>query len=102
MVTELPFAALPVSQADVTHEYGPDSALRDGVVAGDVEEMTHVSTVFPGTARKIWIHRAADHDPSRESAVMFFNDGWWYLDPELSVRAAIVPRRGLAPTRSAG
>lgn len=90
MVTELPFAALPVSQAEVTYEYGPDSALRDGVVAGDVEEIAHESAVFPGTTRKIWIHRAADHDPSRESAVMFFNDGWWYLDPELSVRAAIV------------
>ncbi|PRB14447.1 hypothetical protein CQ042_11040 [Microbacterium sp. MYb62] len=23
------------------------------------------------------------------SAVMFFNDGWWYLDPEAAVRAAI-------------
>lgn len=90
MVTEIPYAALPISQADVTYGFGPDSALRDGVVAGEIEEITHESSVFPGTARKIWIHRAADHDPSRESAVMFFNDGWWYLDPALSVRAAIV------------
>ncbi|CAD5141133.1 alpha/beta hydrolase-fold protein [Microbacterium sp. NRRL B-14842] len=87
---ELPFAALPASQTDVTYEYGPDSELRAGVAAGRVEEITHESVVFPGTTRKIWIHRAAGHDPSRASAVMFFNDGWWYLDPELSVRAAIV------------
>lgn len=87
----MPYAPLPICQADVTYEYGQDSVPRAGVEAGSLEEL-HLdhSTRFPGTSRKIWMHRPAGLAASDEAAVMFFNDGWWYLDPDGDVRGATV------------
>jgi enterochelin esterase-like enzyme len=45
---------------------------------------------FPGTSRKVWLHRPAGRSPAEESALMFFNDGWGYLDPEGDVRGGVV------------
>lgn len=91
MAHTMPFVSLPVSQADVTYEYGPDSALRDGVQPGSIEQFSiDASDQFPGTSRQVWLHRPAGHSPSQESAVTFFNDGWWYLDPAGDVRAGTV------------
>lgn len=91
MPISMPFASLPVSQAGVSYEYGPDSSPRAGVEPGSIEEIRlGDSARFPGTERSVWIHRPANHSPSQESAVMFFNDGWWYLDPAGDVRGATV------------
>lgn len=91
MATTIPFASLPVSQVDVTYEYGPDSRPRDGVAPGSVERLSiDDSDTFPGTSRTVWVHRPAGHSPHQDSAVMFFNDGWWYLDPEGDVRGGTV------------
>jgi enterochelin esterase-like enzyme len=87
----MPFSPLPLSQRDVEYAYGPDSELRPGVAQGRLEELSlHDSILFPGTARKVWLHTPAGHSAGVESAVMFFNDGWWYLDPAAAVRAAAV------------
>ena len=87
----VPFAPLPRTQGDVVYAYGPDSEPRAGVPAGTIEEVRLTdSSVFPGTTRSVWIHRPAGHSASAESAVMLFNDGWWYLDPEGDVRGGIV------------
>ena len=87
----MPFIPLPISQAEVEYEYGPDSSPRAGVPSGSLEELTIESDArFPGTSRKIWIHTPFGHSSSAESAVMFFNDGWWYLDPTAAVRGAAV------------
>jgi len=91
VVTTVPFVSLPVSQAEVEYAYGPDSTPRAGIRCGSLEELTLEDSVrFPGTSRRIWIHAPVGHSPAAESAVMFFNDGWWYLDPNAAVRAAVV------------
>lgn len=91
MATTMPFVPLPVSQDDVTYAYGPDSAPRDGVEPGTVEQLSiDASEHFPGTSRTVWVHRPAGHSPTQESAVMLFNDGWWYLDPAGDVRGGTV------------
>lgn len=91
MAATMPFAPLPISQTDVTYDYGPDSVVRAGVASGAVEELRLEDSVrFPGTTRRVWLHRPPDYSPSRESAVMFFNDGWWYLDPDGDVRGGTV------------
>lgn len=91
MTATVPYTPLPVSQAEVEYEYGPDSAPRPGVRKGALEELTFTqSNRFPGTSRRIWIHTPFGQSPSAESAVMFFNDGWWYLDPRGAVRGAVV------------
>jgi enterochelin esterase-like enzyme len=91
MATSMPYTSLPIEQDDVAYEYGPDSAVRADVTPGDIEHV-HLGTSrrFPGTARSIWIHSPAAVSRTEECAVMFFNDGWWYLDPEGDVRGATV------------
>lgn len=87
----MPFVSLPVSQSEVEYEYGPDSVPRAGVDEGSIEELTLDESVrFPGTSRKVWIHAPPGLSRSAECAVMFFNDGWWYLDPVAAVRGAVV------------
>lgn len=84
------FNPLPISQDEIEYEYGPDSRPRADV-HGTLEELTiSDSARFPGTTRKVWLHSPAGHSPTVESAVMFFNDGWWYLDPLAAVRGAAV------------
>lgn len=91
MATRIPYTPLPLSQEDVFYEYGPDSERSPEVAPGAIEELRITeSAVFPGTTRKVWIHRPAGHSADTESAVMFFNDGWWYLHPEGDVRGGIV------------
>ena len=86
----MPYRPLPVSQDNVVYEFGPDSA-PGAVDPGIVEEFTlDDSAIFPGTTRKVWLHRPAGHLATQDSAVMFFNDGWWYLDPDGDVRGGIV------------
>ncbi|MCR2814705.1 alpha/beta hydrolase [Microbacterium jiangjiandongii] len=87
----MPFVPLPLDQADVDYAYGPDSLARRGVQPGSIEEIRiDTSTRFPGTSRTVWVHRPAGLPTSAECAVMFFNDGWWYLDPDGDVRGATV------------
>ncbi|WP_144761814.1 esterase family protein [Curtobacterium sp. 9128] len=91
MSTVIPFASLPLSQGGVTYAYGPDSQRRPGVVPGTVEHLRiEASDRFPGTMRSVWVHRPAGHRDDEPSAVMVFNDGWWYLDPDGDVRGGIV------------
>jgi enterochelin esterase family protein len=87
----IPFRSLPIDQEDVVYEHGPDSAPTPDRVPGTVEAI-HLpdSAYYPGTTRTVWIHRPAGLPPDAEHAVMFFNDGWWYLDSAAEVRGAIV------------
>lgn len=90
MTIRVPYTPLPIDQIDVVYEHGPASMRRDDVPQGVTTDFTITdSAVFPGTERTVWVHR-----PSARSGealpVMIFQDGWWYLDPEDDVRAAVV------------
>lgn len=90
MTIRIPYVSLPIDQSDVTYEHGPDSVRRDSVPQGVTTEFTvRESTVYPGTERTVWIHRPATAT-SEPLPVTFFQDGWWYLDPDDDVRAGIV------------
>ncbi|MBZ2197065.1 alpha/beta hydrolase [Occultella gossypii] len=87
----VPYAALPYDIDGIVYEHGDDSVPRVGVLPGSTIEVTHRSSrVYPGTTRSVWIHVPAACAASEPSAVMFFQDGWWYLDPTGQVRAGIV------------
>lgn len=90
MVRELPYTPLSLTQDDVRYAYGPDSFRKAEVMRGRVTEFRIDSRIFPGTTRRVWVHVAARHRSEEPAAVMFFNDGWWYLDPDGEVRAGIV------------
>lgn len=88
---EIPYAALPSDTAGVRYEHGPDSRRRAGVPAGRTTEVLHdASRLYPGTSRRVWIHVPQACDPGEPASVVFFLDGWWYLDPDGEVRGGIV------------
>jgi enterochelin esterase family protein len=88
---EIPYTRLPVDLENITYQFGPDSAPRPGVIPGQtVEFALEDSVVYPGTSRRCWIHVPAGYDAKSPAALMLFNDGWWYLDPEGDVRGGIV------------
>lgn len=90
-MTEVPFRPLPIDQSDIAYAYGPDSAPRPGVPAGQTVEFAwRDSAIYPGTSRKFWVHVPASYDPATPAALIVFQDGWWYLDPNAAVRGAIV------------
>lgn len=85
------YRALPIDQSDVRYEHGPDSVRRPGTPAGQTIELSlPTSSVYPGTARRVWVHVPAGHDPAKPAALVVFQDGWWYLDPDGEVRGGIV------------
>jgi enterochelin esterase family protein len=65
-----------------TYEYGPDSHRQAGVPQGDVTHFQHVSTVFPGTHRDYWVYVPQQYDQAKPTAVMVFQDGHAYMNPE--------------------
>lgn len=91
MTTQVPYRPIPVDQSDIRYAHGPDSVLGPGVPAGETIELDwNDSWAYPGTSRKFWVHVPAAYDPSEAAALMVFQDGWWYLDPDGEVRGGIV------------
>ncbi|CAM3498586.1 esterase family protein [Occultella aeris] len=91
MTSAVPYSSLPDDVDGLVYEHGPDSVPRPAVLPGRTIELTHRSSdVYPGTVRSVWIHIPAACTATEPSAVMFFQDGWWYLDPAGQVRAGIV------------
>lgn len=91
MTTLVPYRPLPIDQSDVRYEHGPDSVRQPGVHIGQTVELTLTnSVVYPGTSRRVWVHLPAGYDAATPTALVVFQDGWWYLDPDGEVRGGIV------------
>lgn len=92
MTIRVPFRPLvPDASEGVEYDYGPDSAARPDVPAGERVEFDWTeSAIYPGTTRKVWIHVPAGYDPAEPASLAVFQDGWWYLDPQGAVRGGIV------------
>jgi enterochelin esterase family protein len=103
-VTEIPYSRLPVDfSTPISYRYGPDSERQPGVPEGTVREYKLASSEgFPGTTRRYWAYVPANYDESVPAAVMVFQDGHVYLDPDGIFRAGIVfdnlIHRGEMPT----
>jgi enterochelin esterase-like enzyme len=70
---------------------GPDSMPKGGVPKGTVTE--HIwkdSKVFPGTIRKYFVYLPASTDPNEPAAVMVFQDGQSYANPQGDFRVPTV------------
>ena len=91
MAIEVPYRPLPLDQSEVRYAYGPDSVVQQAVPAGETIEFDWGdSNAYPGTSRRFWVHVPAQYDPAKPAALMVFQDGRWYLDPEGEVRGGIV------------
>lgn len=101
---EVPYHRQAVDfSAPVRYAYGPDSHLQPDVPRGRIiEGQLRSSRVFPGIGHRWWLYVPAQYDASAAAALMVFQDGWMYLDPEGEVRAGIVfdnlIHRGEMPT----
>ena len=83
--------ALVGKRADDSYVLGPDSLPQPDVPKGRVEgPFVLRSKVFSDTVRQYWIYVPAAYDASRPHALMVFQDGHAYLNPEGSYRVPVV------------
>lgn len=75
----------------LTYAHGPDSSRRDEAPRGRIERFTwNDSAVFPGTIRTVQVYIPSQYVLAEPAALMVFQDGRMYLDPDLEMRAGIV------------
>ncbi|HUP04534.1 MAG TPA: alpha/beta hydrolase-fold protein [Bryobacteraceae bacterium] len=86
--------APPAKQAqkgpDPNSQYrlGPDSMPQEGVPKGEIQGPFVVkSQVYPGTQHTYWVYVPAQYDPKVPTALMIFNDGQAFKDPNGGLRA---------------
>ncbi len=70
---------------------GAGSLVKEGVPTGTVtRRVWEGSRIYPGTTHDYWVYVPAQHDDARPAAVMVFQDGEFYMDPDGPVRAPVV------------
>lgn len=82
-----PFAV----QAADDYKLEGDSLVQEGVPQGTVTKLQWKdSKVFPGTERDWWLYVPRQYDGSKPAAVMIFQDGGAYMDPNGQFRTTVV------------
>ncbi len=82
---------LPSAVSGAEYVLGVDSLPHEGVPTGTVEKRTwDASSIYPGTAHEYWVYVPAQYTDADPAAVMVFQDGQAYVDPEGLVRAPTV------------
>ncbi len=72
-------------------EFGADSMVKQGIPQGKITDFVFSeSKVFPDTKRHIQIYVPAQYDPKKETAVMVFQDGHTYVNPDGEFRVTTV------------
>ncbi len=80
----LPSGPDPNSQ----YRLGPDSLPQPGVPKGQIRGPYVIqSKVFPGTQHTFWVYVPAQYDPAKPAALMVFQDGQGFMDPNGDLRA---------------
>ncbi|MBZ2185621.1 MAG: esterase family protein [Bryobacter sp.] len=81
----------PEPSPDAFYKLGPDSLPQHGVPTGKLHgPYTLPSEAYPGTQHTYWVYTPAQYDPSKPAALMVFQDGHAFLNPEGDVRATHV------------
>lgn len=76
---------------DDFYELGPDSKRRDDVPHGEVKgPFVLPSEAYPGTQHDYWVYVPAQYDKTKPAALMVFQDGHAFLDPDGQARATNV------------
>jgi len=91
MILLLLSLAASVSMAgDEAYKLGPDSKPQEGAPQGKVTDHQWRSKVFAGTVRHYSVYVPVQYDPEKPAAVMVFQDGHAYQDPQGQFRATVV------------
>ena len=70
------------------YRLGPDSMPQDGVPKGEIRGPYHIqSKAYPGTQHTYWVYVPAQYDPAVPAALMVFQDGQAFKDPNGDLRA---------------
>ena len=84
-MTEVPYVRQPTDfSTPVRYAYGPDSYPHPGVPRGAIH--AHVWS----TDRPYWVYVPAQYTASEPAALMVFQDGRMYMDPDGDVRVPVV------------
>jgi len=91
-MTELPYIRQPIDfSLPMRYAYGPDSVRQVGVPQGTIEEYEWTECrAYPGTERRFWIYLPAQYDPSRPASLIVFQDGAYYMDPDIGLQVPVV------------
>ena len=82
---------VPTPSPNSQYRLGPDSTAQEGVPKGEVRgPFTIPSAVYPGTQHTYWVYVPAQYDAKRPAALMVFQDGHAYLNPQGEMRATNV------------
>ncbi len=82
--------AVFAQQADTNKYYklGPDSLPQEGVPKGKIHgPFVLPSEAFPGDQHDYWVYVPAQYKPTEPAALMVYNDGQAYMNPEADIRA---------------
>jgi enterochelin esterase-like enzyme len=74
----------------MTYELGQDSHYQAGVPRGEVTRHTFDSQIMAGTTRDYWLYVPAQYDATKPAALMVFQDGSAYVEPEGEFRVPVV------------
>jgi enterochelin esterase-like enzyme len=85
------FSTTHAQASDADYTLGPDSQPKPGVPQGQVTEYVWDSSeVFPETKRRYYVYVPKQYDGSTPAALMVFQDGHAYVNPEGQFRATVV------------
>src|SRR5882672_11809424 len=70
------------------YRLGPDSMPQESVPKGEIRgPFTLPSKVYPGTQHTFWVYVPAQYDPAVPAALMVYQDGQAFKDPNGDLRA---------------
>jgi len=78
----------PAEDVNQFYEFSPDSLAKVGVPRGTINGPFKLpSKAYPGTLHDYWIYVPAQYDRSKPAALMVFQDGQAFMNPDGDVRA---------------
>src|SRR5215831_3778732 len=74
--------------ANSQYRLGPDSVPQEGVPKGEIRgPFTLPSQAYPGTQHTYWVYVPAQYDGVTPAALMVYNDGQAFMNPDADIRA---------------
>jgi enterochelin esterase-like enzyme len=78
----------PAPHPDSQYRLGPDSLPQEGVPKGEIRgPFVLPSQAYPGTQHTYWVYVPAQYDPAVPAALMVFQDGQAFKNPNGDIRA---------------
>ena len=72
------------------YRLGPDSMPQEGVPKGEIRgpfTLPSTSGAYPGTQHTYWVYVPAQYDPAVPAALMIYQDGQAFMNPDGDIRA---------------